>query len=85
VSAETNTSALRTSSDYLNAVVLLIVAGFALSACPGPSAEDAAFKRSLEERFGKPFVCETSAHSGYCCQVDKTGRFVPGYESYCTH
>lgn len=67
------------------AFLLVAAASAALAGCPGPSSEDAAFKRSLEQRFGKPFVCETSAHSGYCCQVDKTGSFVPGYESYCTH
>ena len=71
--------------DHMTAFLLVVAASAALSGCPGPSSEDAAFKRSLEERFGKPFVCETSAHSGYCCQVDRTGRFVPGYESYCTH
>jgi hypothetical protein len=56
-----------------------------LPGCPGPSAHELAYKRDLEQRSGKSMVCQKSAHSGYCCQFNVDGNYVPGRQTYCSH
>jgi hypothetical protein len=62
----------------------LIGAAVASTGCPGPSARDLEFQRTLEARVG-PMVCQSSLSSGYCCQKNTNGSYVPGYPTYCNH
>ena len=67
------------------AAIWLLTTFVLLPGCPGPSADDLAFKRDLEQRSGRSMVCQTSAHSGYCCQFNVDGSYVPGRQTYCNH